>query len=154
MATVQVDVGSLFKGRFALSVSMRNCTCPSKMETFTKALVASLGGSEMPFTNVTQAQLIAAERLGKMFCRLDDTRNYPGERANALRVIQQMLDKLAWSEAGLRSVHEALEAGVDSEVPMLGTLKFIKRVTSRRQWFEDLADVVCKPLWQWVLQGV
>ena len=44
------------------------------------------------------------------------------------------------------AAYASLDAGVDSGVPALAALKFAKRVTVRRQWFEDLADLVCKPL--------
>ena len=41
---------------------------------------------------------------------------------------------------------DASDAGTDASRPSLVTLTFCKKVTSRRQWFEDLARAVASPM--------
>ena len=61
-------------------------------------------------------------------------------------VIQQTLNKLEWNDASLRAACEALNPGADAGKMTLATLTWTRKVTTRRQWFEKLAEDVAHPM--------
>ena len=66
--------------------------------------------------------------------------------ADAFRLIQQTLNKLEWNDAGLRAACEARNPGADARKMTLATLTWTRKVTTRRQWFEKLAEDVAHPM--------
>lgn len=123
---------------------MRDVEDRSRVERFVRFLVAILGGTKL--AGVSDAQMGELSRLCKMLERADDPANFAAERANARRLIGAALTRLEMSESGLRDVHGALDAGHDAARPTLATLRFTKKVTTRRSWFEDMASAVAAPM--------
>ena len=79
-------------------------------------------------------------------CMAEDLDGTPCLRARRRRLQHVRRKRIRWSDAGLRAVCGALNAGTDASRPSLVTLRFSKKVTSRRQWFEDLARAVASPM--------
>ena len=83
-------------------------------------------------------------------CMAEDLDGTPCLRARRRRLQHVRRKRIRWSDAGLRAVCGALNAGTDASRPSLVTLRFSKKVTSRRQWFEWWSDAglraVCSAL--------
>mmetsp|Transcript_62135 Transcript_62135/g.189725 ORF Transcript_62135/g.189725 Transcript_62135/m.189725 type:complete len:422 (-) Transcript_62135:102-1367(-) len=135
---------TVFGGCFTLAAQAQGVAKQRRFTRFVDTLMASLGATRL--AGVTEEQMAELGRLRKMLKRADDRANFAGERANASRLISAALRRLEWSDTGLRDVCGALDAGSDASRPTLVSLTFSKKVTSRRQWFEDLARAVAAPM--------
>ena len=93
----------------------------------------------------TAEQLAGLPRLRKMLDRMSDLSNFAGERHNATMAVHTSLDKLQLNEESLRLACGGL-SGDDVRRPTLATLTFAKRITSRREWFEENANHIANPM--------
>ena len=80
-------------------------------------------------------------RLAKLMARKDRCHGLEGQNASSL--LKRELAKVNWSEAAFRSHFNSIssESGV-AHLKALVEVRFNKKVTVRRGWFEDLADRV------------
>ena len=146
--------GSVFSGEFMISVSCRDVMDKEKLTRFVRAFIASMGGIQSPFEGISQEQLKNASRLSKILDRFDRS-NYPGERANAFRILQSNLQNMDMSLDAFRPLHEAMtphsgDKEAKTEVSVYkasgGYYSGWKR---SRDWFDALSEKIAQPLGLW-----
>lgn len=143
VAPVEIHLGKLYKGTFELELTVLDVEHKSSMASFISTVMARLGACHT--SSVKPAQMSELDRLSKILDRVDDVRNFAGERENAARLLQSLLAKLEWDECSLRAACGGLR-GSDTGRPALAKLQFTKRVTSRREWFEEHAQAIANPM--------
>ncbi len=79
----------VFTGRFYLQVRVKDVLDKERVHNYVRAFVASLGGIEHPFANVSSEALSKLSRLGKFLDRMASP--YEHERANAFRILSSHL---------------------------------------------------------------
>jgi len=87
-------------------------------------------------------QLVAVSRLQKILARVDGCQG--PEQGNARFLLQRELERVNWSEVGLRSLQASRNP--DGEAAMHKAeveVRFASKLTKRRAWLESLADRVC-----------
>eukprot|EP00933_Yihiella_yeosuensis_P072688 TRINITY_DN81165_c0_g1_i1.p1 TRINITY_DN81165_c0_g1~~TRINITY_DN81165_c0_g1_i1.p1 ORF type:complete len:382 (-),score=62.25 TRINITY_DN81165_c0_g1_i1:339-1484(-) len=138
--------GCRYLGNFSMSVYVRDVQDRKRVEIFTKAFIASLGGIQDPFPGISTEQLQKASRLGKVLDRMNRS-SFASERSNACRIIQRNLADLAMDLDDLRKVHGSLSPGPDADAK---TAVYVFRTDrcwrKQRQWFDDLVKAISKPL--------
>ena len=75
-----------------------------------------------------------------------------GERRNAGRLLQGLLSAIGKSEGDLRMATDVLDPGADVHVQTCAELRFNKKVTTRRAWFEDVGGEVTAAMSERCLQ--
>eukprot|EP00434_Breviolum_minutum_P027865 symbB.v1.2.024651.t1/scaffold2351.1/size81609/2 len=145
--------GSIFSGEFKISVSCRDVMDKEKLTRFVSAFIASMGGIQSPFEGISQEQLKNASRLSKILDRFDRS-NYPGERANAFRILQANLQNMDMSLDAFRPLHEAMtphsgDKEAKTEVHIQKASGYYSGWKRSRDWFDALSEKIAQPLGLW-----
>lgn len=143
ISPLSMNVGGLFDGTFCLNIEVLDVTDKPKMMNFLNTVLSSTGACQR--SQFTSSQLAELSRLQKILERMDDQQNYLPERQNAARLLHRCLEQLELDESTLRAACGGL-SGSDSRRPARATLEFTKKITSRREWFEENAEAIAHPM--------